>query len=90
MSPNIRLFAISSDRWHGLETHVDISNKNSINEIVEEVKLNLFNTLTRANFVNQLHELQHKNKKFHIHDITMEDIKTSPSNKVFYVCDHCN
>ena len=27
MSPNIRLFAISSDRWHGLETYVDINNK---------------------------------------------------------------
>jgi hypothetical protein len=90
MPANLRKFVMSSDRWHGFETQIDINNTTSLNDIVNEVKVHLKNTLTRSNFVDQLHELQHKDKKIHIHGVTLDEIRNSSSNQIFFVCDHCS
>ena len=86
---NVRKFIMSSDRWHGFETMVDINNCNTLADIIKEVKQHLLDTLTRSNFVDQLHELQQRDSKIHIHDVSLEEIKNSGSNRAFFVCDHC-
>ena len=52
-------------------------------------KDHLKTTLTNCNFIDQLHELQQRDAKIHIHNVTIKEIKNSASNTRFFICDHC-
>ena len=74
----------------------DFFNDNSLSrfqkladDIIKEFTARLENVLSTNNLTNLLEQLKQSKKRFHIHSNSIEDILTSKSEDIFYICDHC-
>jgi hypothetical protein len=82
-----RRFVASSPLFSGYEIFLDINNYPTIDCIINEFYNNLYSLLEQYKFEVLLEEL--KKTKFHIHDLTIENIENYNSEKIIYICDHC-
>lgn len=81
-----RVFIASSKIFSGFKVPINITLVDNLEDIIRIFVDNLREILIKYNFENLLVEL--KKNKFHIHNVTLEDILTSSINDTFYVCDH--
>ena len=83
-----RIFCISDDTFSGFKSTIDISHIRNLDEIVNEIKYKLYFMLKEMD-LDILCKLLDQ-KKFHIHDVTLDHIFFSDPQKVFYICSHCD
>ena len=82
-----RVFIASSELFSGFKTEIQLTEVESIEDIIKIFRSNLNNVLERNHLeilVNKLNDCS-----FHIHSYSIEDILTSTNETVFYICDHC-
>ena len=84
---NNRKFVLSDDLFQSFEMDIDLDVVETIEEIISLIVSMLFNVLGE----NKLENLESilKNRDFHVHDYSFEDVLLSESNKIFYICSHC-
>lgn len=82
----LRKFVCSDELFSGFSTFIDLREVDTREDICEKFKKRLQNVLQEHNFENLLEHL--KKKIFHIHDIKIENILTSDTDDLFYVCFH--
>lgn len=82
----LRKFVCSDELFSGFSTLIDLREVDTKEDICKKFKNSLQSVLQEHNFENLLVNL--KNKIFHIHDIKMENILTSDTDDLFYVCFH--
>lgn len=83
-----RKLVASSELFSGFTVYIDITEVETLDDIVEYFKKKLKETLIKNNFENLV--LRLNDTKFHIHTFKIEDILVSSINDTFYVCDHCS
>ncbi len=83
----IRTFHFSSKIVGGYQVRVDLDDVDGIKDIEQICTAQMLQFLLDNNLDEALLEVQDKN--FHIHDLTMDEIKNSDS-RVFYICDMCS
>lgn len=86
MEDTKRTFIASSDTFSEYSTKISLYHVSTINDIITIFKNELKEDLKKLN-LNSLIELVEK-KNFHIHGYSIEDILTSNTEKVFFICDH--
>jgi hypothetical protein len=85
--PEFRRFVASSELFSGFELYLDIEIHDTMDNIINAFYENLYNILSLHKFEVLLEKLKYC--RFHIHDITMNDIINMDSEKIIYICDHC-
>tara|TARA_B100000745_G_scaffold226863_1_gene151859 strand:+ start:221 stop:487 length:267 start_codon:yes stop_codon:yes gene_type:complete len=83
----IRKFICSSEYFSGFNIMIDLTEINTIDDILIIFKNHLINCLQNHNF-ERLIDIAN-NRHFHIHSYLIEDILNSNPNEIFYICDHC-
>jgi len=83
---HMRKFVASSELFSGYTLEISLFNISTINDIINEFKLSLIKLFEDNNLINLKKIIE--NKHFHIHDFTIEDILTSDSNHIYFICDH--
>ena len=83
---NLRTFRMSDEFYSYYRTQIDLDEVNSLEEIVEKVRLNLIGDLNNLGL--EVLAEKAKNKKFDTHGYTFEEVLLSESNCEFYVCGH--
>ena len=82
-----RIFVASSELFSGFRVSIDIRYIDTLDNIVkiflDELKL----VLKQNNFEVLLEKIV--DEEFHIHSHTLEEILTSNSDMIFFVCNHC-
>jgi len=84
---NLQIFEASSEIFSGYRVAIDVNRCGSLDEILCIFKESLRKTLQTHNFTILLDKYSHC--KFHMHDITLEEIRETDTSPVFYICDHC-
>lgn len=80
----IRTFQVSSNVVGGFQVKVNLEEVNSIEDVEQICTAKLFETLTDYS-TDILSKVE--GRKFHIHDITIEEIKDPNDTRMFYICD---
>ena len=86
-SSDKRTFIVSSDLFSDFQTDISLYNIETLDDIITILKKKLID-LFLENKLTQLAEIV-KNKNFHIHSYTIEEILVSSPESYFYICDHC-
>lgn len=84
-----RSFIASSELFSGFTVNINITQIETIDDIIKVFLSNLENVLESNKFINLIEELKKNKNNFHIHTNSIEDILTSAPEDVFYICDHC-
>ena len=86
--PNNKTFQISDKLFWGYKIEVDLDYCENLDSIIKIITDELDNLLK----INNLEFLQIKLKetKFHIHDLSFEDILLNQTDKIFYICGGCS
>lgn len=84
-NPYLRNFYFSSATFSEYNVTLDIRYINSIEDIIEDCKENLLNTLKKHNFFQLIDTFNACN--FHIHTHTLDEILTSDTEEKIYICD---
>ena len=85
-----RYFQLSSSEFSDIYgCRIDISEKNNIEEIIDVFNINNEDCLKLMGNSGNIEKYNNIKWRFHIHDITIDDIKNTPSDQEFYICDHC-
>lgn len=88
MNPYSRNFYFSSATFSEYKVTLDIRYINTIEDIIQDCKDNLLNTLKSHNFVQLIDTCNEC--KFHIHTHTLDEILSSSPDDKIYICDgHC-
>jgi len=88
MEPStIRLFIASSELFSNFQVSISLYKVSTIEDIINTFKDELSSVLKKNNLDNLIKKLNETD--FHIHSYKIEDILTSNSEDVFYICDHC-
>ena len=88
MNPYSRNFYFSSATFSEYKVTLDIRYINTIEDIKQDCKDNLLNTLKAHNFVQLIDTCNEC--KFHIHTHTLNEILTASPDDKIYICDgHC-
>ena len=82
-----RKFITSSETFSGFSVLIDVTQIETLDDIIIIVKKKLNEVLKEYNF-EALIEI-FKKTEFHIHTHTIEQILTSEINDFFFICDHC-
>lgn len=82
----IRTFYFSSKSVGGYQVNINLDNVCTIDDIIDICVTQLIQFLLDNNLTDTLLNIQ--NKKFHLHDVTIEEIK-KPDSRMFYICE-CN
>ena len=85
--PCIRKCQISDVDFGGFQIFVDIDYYYSTNEISDYVKNKLLASLNQLHLgllITRLYD-----KKFHIHDKSIYDIRNEKNDGIIYICGHC-
>ncbi len=83
----IRIFHFSSKVVGGYQVRVNLDDINTIRDIEQICTAQMLQFLTDNNLMDALLEVE--NRKFHIHDLTMEEIKNPENMRMLYICDMC-
>ena len=81
-----KIFQFSSDTMGGFQVIINLDNVNTIKDIEQICAAQLLQFLYRNNLKEILLKMQ--DRTFFVHDLTMDEIKTSKSS-IFYICDSC-
>lgn len=81
-----RKFIASSEIFSDFSIEISLYNIESIDDIINIFVSELKECLEKNNFTNLVKIL--KEKKFHIHEHTIENILVSKYTDIFYICDH--
>jgi hypothetical protein len=84
---NLRKVSISDEIFSYFTIMLDLDEVNNNGDIIKIILNKLTNMLKKNNLETLLQKLS--KKKFHIHDVTFEQILLSEPNKEFWVCGHC-
>ena len=88
MNPYSRNFYFSSATFSEYKVTLDIRYIDTIEDIVQDCKENLLNTLKEHNFVQLIDTCN--GCKFNIHTHTLNEILTASPDDKIYICDgHC-
>jgi hypothetical protein len=82
-----RTFIVSSELFSDFQTDISLYNIETLDDIITIFKKTLVDLFV-DNKLNNLAEIV-KNKNFHIHSYTIEEILVSSHESYFYICDHC-
>ena len=82
-----RLFIASSELFSNFQVSISLYKVSTIEDIINTFKDELSSVLKKNNLDNLIKKLNETD--FHIHSYEIEDILTSNSEDVFYICDHC-
>lgn len=82
-----RKFIASSELFSNFEVEISLYSISNIEDIIKIFKDELINLFSKNKLVNLIKKVEEAN--FHIHSNSIEDILTSESEAIFYVCDHC-
>ena len=82
-----RLFIASSELFSNFQVSISLYKVSTIEDIINTFKGELSSVLKKNNLDNLIKKLNETD--FHIHSYKIEDILTSNSEDVFYICDHC-
>lgn len=82
-----KLFQLSCPIFWGFNRNIAISNKNTMQECIEEILDLLESHLFEQNLIDLLNFLKSVRKEYHIHDHTLESIKKSKGDTI-YICRH--
>ena len=87
---NYRKIIISCELFWGFTHFVDLDEIDSIQEIIDLTIIALKDFLKRNNLLNLVDKLNVliKDKRFHVHDVTFEDVLLSDDTNTVYVCSH--
>ena len=86
--PTFRRFVASSELFLGFELYIDIDIHDTLDNIINAFYENLKYILSLHKFKVLLEKLE--KCKFHIHDITMNDIINMDYETIIYICDGCD
>ena len=84
---NNKLFKASSKLFNGYELEINMNYYESIDDIIIHFKKSLIEIFEKYKLEILIEEIN--KTKFHIHDITFEDILISNRGSLFYICDQC-
>ena len=62
---------------------VNVFSNSTLDEIATIAKNNMLNNLLEMNMIEQYEKLY--NKQFHIHDVSLDEIRNTPNNEI-YLC----
>ena len=82
-----RTFHFSSRDVGGFQVKVDLNTVDTVKEIEQICTARIIDLLLRNNLTEMFSKVE--NKKFHIHDLTIEEIKNESDTRMFYICDMC-
>ena len=82
-----RKFITSSETFSGFSVLIDLTQIETLDDIILIIKKKLDEVLKEYNFEALIDIL--KKTEFHIHTHTIEQILTSEINDIFFICDHC-
>ena len=82
-----RIFVASSELFSDFQVSISLYDVSTLDDIINQFKNELLNVLETNHFTNLIKKA--KENIFHIHSKTIEDILTSESDEIFYICDHC-
>lgn len=83
---NLKLFQLSCPVFWGFNRHIDISNKTSVKECVDEF-LDVHEAfLFQNNYIDLLNFFRSVKKDYHLHNVSFDTIKTIED--IIYVCRH--
>jgi hypothetical protein len=85
--PSFRRFIASSALFLGYEIYIDIDIHDTIESIIHEFYNNLYTVLSTHKFEILMEEV--RKSVFHIHDVTMNDIRQMNIDDMVYICDEC-
>jgi hypothetical protein len=80
-----RTFVASSEIFSNFQKEISLYNVSSLEEIIQEFKTAMNEVFIEHNFTSLQKKL--KETEFHIHGKTIEDILTSESEEIFFICD---
>ena len=86
-SSDKRTFIVSSELFSDFQTDISLYNIETLDDIITIFKKKLTD-LFLEHKLTQLANIV-KNKNFHIHSYTIEEILVSSPESYFYICDHC-
>jgi len=85
-------FQISCKYLWGYNNIIDISKFGSIQEIIDKVLENYTKFLVEYNLLDLKDLLDMERKKFHIHDVTFEELSRMDNSfvnsEIIYICSH--
>jgi len=84
---NYQTFEASSEVFSGYHVTIDVNRCLNLDDIIVIFKQSLYKTLQTHNFLILLDK--YSQCRFHMHDITIEGIRETDTQKTFYICDHC-
>ena len=85
-----RYFQLSTSEFSDIYgCRIDISEINTLKEIIEIFNTNTEDCLKLMGNSGNIEKYNDIKWRFHIHDITIDDIKNAPPQQEFYICDHC-
>tara|TARA_Y100000389_G_scaffold97119_1_gene93897 strand:+ start:1065 stop:1322 length:258 start_codon:yes stop_codon:yes gene_type:complete len=82
-----RKFIASSELFCDYSLDISLLNIDTLDDIIEIFKNSLVKIFEENNLTNLKKKVNET--KFHIHTYSIEDILTSDSKQVFFICDHC-
>ena len=80
-----RTFVASSEIFSNFQKEISLYNVSSLEEIIQEFKTAMNEVFIEHNFTSLQKKLE--DTEFHIHGKTIEDILTSESEEIFFICD---
>lgn len=86
MEDTKRTFTASSELFSDYSAKISLYHVTTIDDIIKTFKDDLIKDLQNLNLICLIEMVEKKN--FHIHGYSIEDILTSNTEKVFFICDH--
>ena len=83
-----RKFIASSDLFSNFQMDISLYEVSSIDDIIKKFVEHLKDVLKNNNLTLLIEKLKERN--FHIHNYTIEEILVSNYDSIFYICDHSN
>ncbi len=81
----LRTFHFSSRDVGGFQVKIDLDTVDTVEEIEQICTERMIDLLLSNNLTEIFSKVE--NKKFHIHDLTIEEIKNESNTRMFYICD---
>ena len=83
----IKTFHFSSNIVGGYQVKVELDDVDTIKDIEQICLAQLLETLAQNNLIEMLSHIE--NRTFHIHNLTIEEIKNPENSHMLYICDRC-
>tara|TARA_B110000495_G_C22977054_1_gene574004 strand:- start:103 stop:378 length:276 start_codon:yes stop_codon:yes gene_type:complete len=82
-------FQISAKYLWGYRSNINVNNYNTIQEIITDVLKKYKEFLQKNNLLDLLDLLKTTEKKYHIHDYSIQNIKSIlEPTEIVYICNH--